>query len=90
MIKLNDMKTELTFVISKRTKYLHNVHSSITIGNAQASFKQSMKNVGFTLDCHFSMNEHVSTIARKCYFELCRIASIRRFLTNVTSGCESV
>ena len=41
----------------------------------------SMKNLGFTLDCHFTMNAHVSNIARTCYIELRRLASIRRFLT---------
>ena len=40
-----------------------------------------MKNLGFTLDCHLTMNAHVSNIARTCYFELRRLPSIRRFLT---------
>ena len=50
MLKLNDNKTELTLVTSKRTKHLHNLPTSITIGNAQIPFKQSAKNLGFTLD----------------------------------------
>ena len=41
-----------------------------------------MKNLDFTLDCHLTVNEHVSNNARTCYFELRRLASIRRFLTN--------
>ena len=41
-----------------------------------------MKNLGFTLDCHLTMNPHVSNIARTCYFELRRLASISRFLTS--------
>ena len=36
--------------------------------------------LGFTLDCIFTMNAHVSNIALTCYFELRRLASIRRFL----------
>ena len=27
-----------------------------------------VKNFGFTLDCHLTMNAHVSNIARTCYF----------------------
>ena len=50
------------------------------MGNAQIPFKQSVKNLGFTLDCHLTMNAHVSNIARTCYFELRRLASICRFL----------
>ena len=32
------------------------------------------------------MNAHVTNIARTCYFELCRLASIRRFLTSTASA----
>ena len=50
MLKLNDNKTELMLVTSKKTKHLHNLPTSITIGNAQIHFKQSVKNLGLTLD----------------------------------------
>ena len=85
MLKLNDNKTELMLVTSKGTKHLHILPTSITIGNAQVPFKQSVKNLGFTLDCHLTMNAHVSNIARTCYFELRRLASIRRFLTSTAT-----
>ena len=42
MLKLNDNKTELMLVTSKRTKHLHSLTTSITIGNAQIPFKQSV------------------------------------------------
>ena len=45
-----------------------------------------MKNLGFTLDCHLTVNAHVSNISRTCYFELCRLASIRRFLTSTATA----
>ena len=86
MLKLNDSKTQLMLVTSKRSKHLHSLPTSITIGNAQISFKQSVKNLGFTLDCHLTMNAHVSNIARTCYFELRRLASIRRFLTSTATA----
>ena len=86
MLKLNDNKSELVLVTSKETKHLHNLLTSITIGNAQFPFKQSMKNFGFTLDCHLTMNAHVSNIAWTCYFELRRLASICRFLTSTTTA----
>ena len=69
--------TELMLVTSIRTRHLCTLPTSITIGNAQIPFKQSMKNLGFILDCHLTMNAHVSNIARTCYFELRRLASIR-------------
>ena len=42
--------------------------------------------LGFTLDCHLTMNAHVSNIAWTCYFELRRLASIRRFLTSTATA----
>ena len=81
MLRLNDSKTEFMLVTSKRTRHLRSIPTSITIGNAQIPFKQSVKNLGLTLDCHLTMNAHVSNIARTCYFELRRLASIRRFMT---------
>ena len=86
MLKLNDNKTKLMLVTSKRTKHLHNLPTSINIGNAQIPFKQSVKNLGFTLDCHLTMNAHDSNIAQTCYFELRRLASIRRFLTSTATA----
>ena len=86
MPQLNDNKTELMLVTSKRTKHLHNLPTSITIGNAQIPFKQSVKNLGFALDCHLTMNAHVSNIARTCYFELRRLAIIRRFMTSTETA----
>ena len=76
MPKLNDNKTELMLVTSNRTKHLHSLPTSITIGNAQIPFRNSVKNLGFALDCHLTMNAHVSNIARTCYFELRRLAYI--------------
>ena len=73
-------------VTSKRTKHLHYLSTSITIGNAQIPFKQSVTNLGFTLDSHLTMNAHVSNIAQTCYFELCCLASIRRFLTSTATA----
>ena len=76
MLKRNDNKTELMLVTSKRTMHLHTLPMSITIGNAQIPIKQSVKNWGHTLDCHLTMNAHVSNIGRTCYFELRSLASL--------------
>ena len=72
-------------VTSKRSMHLHSIRTSITIGNAQIQFKQTVRNLGLALDCHFTINSHVSNIARTCYIELRRFASIRRFLTSTAT-----
>ena len=86
MLKLNDNKTELMLGTSKRAKHLHNLPTSLTIGNAQIPFKHSLKYLDITLDCHLTMNAHVSNIARICYFLMRRLASIRRFQTSTTTA----
>ena len=73
-------------VTSKRTKHLHNLPTSINIGNAQVPIKQSVKNFGFTLDCHLSMNAHVTNIAQTSYFELRCLASTHRFQTSTATA----
>ena len=45
-----------------------------------------MKNLGFTLDCHLTMNAHVSNIAQAYYFELRHLASNCRFLTSIATA----
>ena len=86
MLRLNGNKTEHILVTSKRTKHLHSLPTSFSVGNAQIPFKQSVRNLGFTLDCHLTMNAHASNIARTCYFELRCFASIRRFLTSTATA----
>ena len=86
MLKLNGNKIELVLVTSNRTKHLDSLPTSITIGNAEMPFKHSAKKLGFTLDCHLTMNAHVSNIAWTCYIELRRLASIRRFLTSTATA----
>ena len=71
---------------SKRTRHLHNLPTTITIGNAQIAIKQSVKNVGSTLDFHLTMNAHVSNIAQTFYFELHHLASIHRFRTSTATA----
>ena len=50
------------------------------------NINSNKENLGFTLDCHLTMNAHISNIARTCYFELRRFASIRRFMTSTATA----
>ena len=77
---------QLFLHLKKCHNYLHILPTSITMDNAQIPVKQSVKNVGFTLDCQHTMNAHVFNIARIWYFELRRLASIRGFLTSTATA----
>ena len=57
MTKLNENKTNLMLVTSKGTKHLLSLHTSLTIGNAEFHFKQSVNNIGLPLNSLLNMNE---------------------------------
>ena len=80
MLKLNDSKTELMLVTSKRSKHLHDLPTSITIGNAQIPFKQSVKNLGFTLDCLLSSSFRL--IPKKLMSSYTRMGECQKTNTN--------
>ena len=79
-------KTELMLVNCKRTNHLHSLPTSIAVANAQNPFNQSVNVVGFALDCHVTMNAHVTNIAQTFCVEPRRLASICRFLTSTVTA----
>ena len=74
------------FVTSKRGKHLHSLPTSITIGNTHILLNQSVKNLGLTLDSNLTMNANFTNIARKCYLEVRRMASIRRIQASTATA----
>ena len=82
-LKLNDDKTEaLLFPFSSSLKpSTVSLSDSITLGSHNIPFSDSVSNLGFILDSKLSMKKHIIKICQTAYFELKRISSIRRFLT---------
>ena len=82
-LKLNDDKTEaLLFPFSSSLKPSTGpLPDSITLCSHNIPFSDSARNLGFILDSKLSMKKHIIKICQTAYFELKRISSIRRFLT---------
>jgi hypothetical protein len=80
-LKLNDDKTEVMLVSSLQMSSRFTVPDSMSVGDATIPFSKTVKNLGFTLDNHLQMKDHVQQLARSCNYHLRRISSIRRFLT---------
>ena len=59
---------------------------TLDIGNASVPFSDTVNNLGFTLDCHQSIQTHVLNLVRSANFELRRISSMRRLLTTETTA----
>ena len=82
-LKLNDDKTEallFSFFIPSKPAAIF-LPDSITLGGHNIPFSDSARNLGFILDSELSTKKHVIKICQTAYFELKRISSIRRFLT---------
>ena len=86
-LKLNDDKTEaFLFSFSSSLKPSTGpLPDSITLGSHNFPFSNSARNLGFILDSKLSMKKHVIKICQTAYFELKRISSICRFLTEDAS-----
>ena len=82
-LKLNDDKTEaLLFPFSSSLKSCTmSLPDSITLGSHNIPFSDSARNLGFILDSKLFTKKHVRKICQTAYFELKRVSSIRRFLT---------
>ena len=82
-LELNDNKTEaLLFPFSSSLKpSTVPLPDSITLGSHNIPISDSARNLGFILDSKLSMKKHIIKICQTAYFELKRISSIRRFLT---------
>ena len=89
-LKLNDDKREaLLFPLSSSLKpSTVPLPDSITLGSHNIPFSDSARNLGFIPDSKLSMKKHIIKICQTAYFELKRISSIRRFLTeNAAKAC---
>ena len=79
-LKLNDSKTEVMVVTKKNhTELVKNIR--IKIGEEIITPKPVAKNLGATLDCVLSMEHQVNAVTRSMYFNIRRIAKIKRHLT---------
>ena len=86
-LKLNGNKTEAIFFpfSSSLKPSTVSLPESITLGSHNILFSDSARNFGFILDSKLSMKKHIIKLCQTAYFELKRISSIRRFLTEDTT-----
>ena len=82
-LTLNDDETEaLLFPFSSSLKpSTVSLPDSITLRSHNILFTDSARNLGFILDSKLLTKKHVTKICQTAYFELKRISSIPRFLT---------
>ena len=80
-LKLNDEKTEAMLFSPPNLPPSFQLPSEITIGSHQIPFSEQARDLGFIFDSNLSMEKHITKICQTAYFELKRISTIRKHLT---------
>ena len=87
MLKLNEDKTEVMIVGSKR-QTAKILDKTIDVNGCEISIIDKVKNLGITLDSSLSMDSQVSSLRNKLIFQLKKISHIRKYITNET--CKKI
>ena len=84
-LKLNEDKTEAILFSTPSLSSCHCLPSSVTVGTHEVLFsdkvRNKVRNLGFILDSNLTMKQRVIRICQTAYYELKRISSVRRYLT---------
>ena len=80
-LKLNDDKTEVLLIHTNRSFSSNTKPSSILVGNADITFSDSARNLGFILSSDMSLDQHITHICHSAYAALHQISTIRQYLT---------
>ena len=80
MLKINDEKTEfILFINPQQARFVTEV--SITLGGAAIKAIKTVRNLGVMMNTHLDASDQVSAIVRSCNYHLCRIAQVRRYIS---------
>ncbi len=77
---LNGDKSELLILYSRFTTTTVDF-PMLCIGQAELKGSNSARNLGVLFDSGMTLAEHISNVARSASFELCKLGSIRKYLT---------
>ena len=80
-LKLNEDKAEAIFFSKPSLSSCHCLPLSVMVCTHEILFSDKVRNLGFILDSILTMKQHVIKICQTAYYELKRISSIRRYLT---------
>jgi hypothetical protein len=79
-LQLNSSKTE-ALLVGTKSKLSTVSADSLPLQDTSISLSSEAKNLGVILDNTLSIQKHISSVCRTCYFQLRRIASVRNYLT---------
>lgn len=80
-LKLNDDKTEALLFSPPNLPFSCALPTGVSVGSHIIPFSDNARNLGFVMDSQLSMRQHVTRVCQIAFFELRRISSIRRYLS---------
>ena len=83
-LKLNEEKTELILIGSKRQQEKVNL-PQLHFGESRIEPTIAVRNLGVIFDTHMSLNSHVQSIVKSAYFHLRNVARVKRYLSYRTT-----
>ena len=78
-LKLNERKTEV-LLCGPPSRRESVPADSLSVGEAPIPFSSVVKTLGVTLDAALPFDQHVSTVARPCFFHVRRLSKVRSHL----------
>ena len=83
-LKLNEKKTEYILISSPHMRDSI-TGTSLSVGDEAVTPSDKARNLGVIFDRAMSMDKHISYVCQSTYYQLRRIAEIRRFLTRAAA-----
>ena len=87
-LKLNHDKTELIVFSPNSSKNGCNNNFSINIGPYSISSVSVVKNLGVLLDQHLTMESHINSVCKSCFWQVRNIGKIRKYLND--EACKTL
>ena len=82
-LKMNDTKTEVLYLSSKRLDTTFTQHP-INISDHLITPSRTVHNIGVTFDRHLDMDTHIGLMCRSAYLQLRRLSPVRRYMDSAT------
>ena len=81
-LKMNPDKTEIILFLPQHLSSVHTINGCFLPDGTCKRFSDSVKNLGFLMDKHLTMNTHVNSTVSHCYKLLSDIGKIRNILSD--------
>ena len=84
-LMMNNIKTEIIFIGSKKALQTPSLPTEVSICNSVIQVSQVVRNLGFLIDNHLNFSAHVSKVKSSAFYHLKVISKLRKSLSVQTT-----